>query len=306
MAATTVSSLLKSYYYLAKPGIVRGNAITATAGFFLAYNNAGSASNATFDTGLLLATVGGLSLVIASACVSNNYIDRDIDKQMARTKQRSLATGTIPDRNAIAYATVLGLLGSAVLGIYTNYLTLALAVFGFLAYVALYGIAKRRTVHGTVIGSISGAVPPVVGYTAVAGQIDTAAILLFLILVVWQMPHFYAIAMYRAKDYAAANIPVLPVVQGMPAARRQILLYIIAFTVIAPLLTVFGYTGLTYMIVSILLGLTWLGLGLRNGLRNGLRTSSADIIGWARRMFLYSLLVITILCIAITFDGFLP
>ncbi len=287
--------MLKSYYYLAKPGIIRGNAITAIAGFFLAYNNSGGAL---FDVGLFIATIGGLSLVIASACVSNNYIDRDIDRLMIRTKQRSMVTGKISDRNALAYATLLGLLGTAVLGIYTNYLTLALALLGFVAYVALYGIAKRRTVHGTAIGSISGAVPPVVGYTAVAGQIDMAALLLFLILITWQMPHFYAIAMYRAKDYAAANVPVLPVVQGMPAARRQILLYIIAFTVIAPSLTVFGYAGLTYMIVSILLGLTWFG--------SGLKTPSTDIIGWARRMFLYSLLVISILCVAISFDGFLP
>ncbi len=290
--------MLKSYYYLAKPGIIRGNVITAIAGFFLAYNNADSPM---FDIGLLVATIAGLSLVIGSACVSNNYLDRDIDSRMSRTKERSLVTGTITASNAIGYAIVLGLFGCSILGIYTNFLTLALALFGFLAYVVLYSIAKRHSVHGTAVGSISGAVPPVVGYTAVAGQIDTAALLLFLILVAWQMPHFYAIAMYRAKDYAAANIPVLPVVQGMSAARRQILLYIIAFTAVAPLLTVFGYTGLTYMIVSILLGITWLGLGLK--------TSSADIAaitGWARRMFVYSLLVISILCVSITFDGFLP
>lgn len=295
MATATVSSLLKSYYYLTKPGIVRGNAITAIAGFFLAYNNI---NGVTFDSSLLLATVGGLSLIIASACVCNNYIDRDIDKRMSRTKKRPLATRTIPARNALTYAAALGLIGVVILSMYTNYLTLSLAIFGFLAYVLLYGIAKRRSVHGTAIGSISGAVPPVVGYTAVSGQIDTAAMLIFFILVVWQMPHFYAIAMYRAKDYANASIPVLPVVQGMPAARLQILLYVVAFTIIAPLLTVFGYTGLTYMIISLLLGLTWLGLGLRY--------DTADITGWARRMFRYSLIVISIICITLTFDGFLP
>jgi len=159
---------LKTYYYLTKPGIIRGNAVTAAAGFLLA-------AGLHPDLGLFLATLVGLSLIVASACVLNNCLDRRIDAAMARTQRRALVRGLVSTRAAIIYATILGLTGAALLAAFTNLLTLGLALFGLFAYVVLYGIAKRRTVHGTVVGSISGAVPPVVGYTAVTGSLDHGA-----------------------------------------------------------------------------------------------------------------------------------
>lgn len=281
-----------AYYRLTKPGIIRGNLVTATAGFFLA-------SKGHINLGLLLAVLSGTSLIIASACVFNNYIDRDIDRQMARTKARALVNGLINGRSALTYAIILGLIGLVTLWRYTNHLTLLVGLIGFVDYVVLYGITKRTSVWGTVVGSISGAVPPVAGYTAVANRIDAAAVILFLILVCWQMPHFYAIAMYRFDDYKRAKIPVLPVVKGMRAAKIQILLYIVAFMVSASLLTVFGYTGYTYLLVVILLSLLWLKLGIK-----GINQDKDTV--WGRKMFLFSLLVITLLSVVISLTVWLP
>ena len=285
-------SVIRAYYYLTKPGIIRGNAVVAAAGFLLA-------SKGHINLLVLLATLVGLSLVIGSSCVFNNYIDRGIDAKMSRTKRRALVTQSISVRSAIIYAVILGLIGSTVLALYTNLLTLGLALFGFFAYVVMYGIGKRRSVHGTVVGSISGALPPVVGYTAVTGRLDAGALILFLILVLWQMPHFYAIAIYRLDDYAAANIPVLPLAHGLRATKIQILVYIVAFILAAWSLSLFGYAGITYLVVSLALGAAWLALGLR-GFNN------ANDNDWARKMFRFSLVVITGLCVMVSLNSLLP
>ena len=131
---------------------------------------------------------------------------------MERTKDRALAAGRISGRAAIVYGTILGFVGFAVLVLHTNLLTAAIAAVGFFFYVFMYSLwFKRRSICGTVVGSIAGAVPPLVGYCAASNRFDAAAILLFFILAIWQMPHFFAIAIYRFNDYAAASIPVFPV-----------------------------------------------------------------------------------------------
>jgi protoheme IX farnesyltransferase len=257
------------------------------------------ASNGHFKVGLFIAMLGGLSLIIASACVFNNYIDRDIDKKMARTKNRALVSGDISGKNALIYSGGLGLAGSFILAVYTNWVTLGLALSGWFAYVVLYGVGKRRTVHGTVIGSISGAVPPVVGYCAVTNHLDSGALLLFLILVFWQMPHFYAIATYRLKDYAAAGIPVLPLKRGLRNTKIQIAAYIVAFIVACDLLYVFGYTGTTYLVVMTLLGLRWLGLAVQ-----GFKVKDNNL--WARKVFKFSLIVTLVFSVMISANAWLP
>ncbi len=241
--------------------------------------------------------LAGTSLIIASACVFNNFIDRDIDQLMERTKKRALVSGSISSASALIFGTIIGLLGALTLALFTNPLTVGIGLFGFVAYVAVYGYYKRRSVHGTLIGTISGAVPPVAGYAAVTNRLDSAALILFLILVFWQMPHFYGIAMYRLKDYAAAGIPVLPAKKGMAATKIQILLYIAGFTLACTMLTVLGYTGFGYLFISVLLGLSWLIYGLRE-----LKKAEAKL--WGRKMFLYSLIVILLLCVSISVDSF--
>jgi protoheme IX farnesyltransferase len=242
-----------------------------------------------------LVTLIGLSFVIASACVFNNYIDRGIDEKMARTKNRALVRKLISPRSAIIYGTILGLIGTLILFLYTNPLATFLALTGFFFYVVVYGIWKRRSVYGTLVGSISGAVPPVVGYCAVSNNFDIGAIIFFIILVLWQMPHFYAIAIYRRNDYAEASIPVLPVKKGIYTTKMHMLLYIAAFIVASIALTIFGLTGYVYLVVMSLLGLKWLLL-----CTEGFRAEDDDL--WARKMFKFSLIVITLLCLMIAVD----
>lgn len=280
--------MMKTYYMLTKPGIILGNAVTTAAGFALA-------SKWHIDYWLFLITLIGLSFIIASAGVFNNYIDRVMDAKMERTKNRALAKGLIPPLNALLFATFLGLLGALILTLYTNLLTVFVALFGFFIYLVLYAFWKYRSFYGTIIGSIAGAVPPVVGYCAASNHFDAGAFILFMILVLWQMPHFFAIAVYRFEDYTAASIPVLPVAKGMYITKVHMVLYIIAFTMTALMLTVIGYTGNVYFIVAILLGLTWLGLCI-----NGFKIKNDHM--WARQMFRFSLVVIMVLCLTMTVD----
>lgn len=284
--------MLRAYYQLIKPGIIRGNVITTIGGFLLG-------ANGNVNLWLLLATVAGLSGVIASACVVNNYLDRSIDEKMKRTKSRALVTGVISLKSALVFAAILGIAGLGILIVYTNPLTSIIALFGFIAYVVLYGIAKRKTVYGTIIGSISGAVPIVVGYTAATRSLDALALLLFAILVVWQMPHFYAIALYRLNDYKAAKLPVLPAVKGGRVAKIRSLVYIAAFIIATTSLTLLGYTGITYLIVMLIVGVAWLVIGARD-----YRTLKDE--KWGRSVFGFSLLVIGVFSLMISIDTLLP
>ncbi len=283
---------LKTYYQLTKPGIIYGNSLPALGGFFLA-------SKGHIHVRIGFSMIVGLALIIGSACVCNNYLDRSIDKHMARTKQRALVQGLVRPRSALIYAAALGCLGALILIFGTNLLTTAIALAGMFAYVVLYAIGKRRSVHGTEIGSLSGAVPPAVGYCAASNHLDLGALLLFLILVCWQMPHFYAIAMYRSKDYAAAGIPVLPLKLGARATKIAILIYIVAFTLAAVALTVTGYAGYSYLVVMILLGVVWLERGLK-----GLHTADND--RWARGMFGFSLITLLAFSVMISLNSILP
>lgn len=280
--------MIKTYFSLTKSGIIFSNIITAAGGFFLASKNH-------IDFALFLATLTGLSCIIASACVFNNYIDRDIDQKMDRTKNRALVKKLIPKGHAIIFAVLLLIVGTLILARYTNLLTVSLALAGFFFYVVVYGIWKRRSVYGTVIGSLSGAVPPIVGYCSVMNRFDNAALILFMILVLWQMPHFYAIAIYRLKDYSSASIPVLPVKKGIKTTQVHMFFYIIAYTLMTLMLSVFGYTGLIYLVVSLLLGLIWLVLCIK-----GFTTKNTTI--WARRMFTVSIIVLVVLFLVISVD----
>lgn len=277
--------MFKTYFSLTKPGIIFGNVVTTLAGFFLA-------SKGHVNMLLLAETLTGISFVIASACVFNNYIDRGIDVKMTRTKNRALASNVISARYALIYAIMLGLLGFYLLTIYTNMLTVLLGFLAFFDYIVLYGIAKRKSIHGTLIGSISGSIPPVAGYTAVSNHLDMASLLLFAILTTWQMPHFYAIAIYRLHDYAAAGLPVLPVKQGIAKTKIHMLVYLIAFIIVSLLLTFMRFTGYLYFFVALVLGVAWLGLGMRGF---GTKHDTA----WARHMFVFSLITISLLSITI-------
>lgn len=280
--------MIRTYYLLTKPGIIMGNLITTVSGFALA-------SRGHIDGWLFLATLIGLGGVIASACVFNNYIDRDLDKKMTRTKHRALVKGLISGQSAIVFAIILGILGIATLAIYTNLLAVFVAAIGFFIYVALYSFWKTHSTYATAIGSVAGAIPPVVGYCAVSNQFDMGAALLFIILVLWQMPHFFSIAMYRLHDYTAASIPVMPVKKGSRATKVRMLVYVIGFMIASLLLIPFGYTGYVYMGTAFVLGSAWIYLTIKG-------FKSEDDVLWARKMFRLSLVIITLLCIMISVD----
>lgn len=271
------SSIFKTYLKLTKPGIIFGNAVNAIGGFLLA-------SKGSFDLLLMLKMLFGLSLVIASGCVSNNYIDRDTDKKMTRTKNRPFPKSQVLPRDALIFSAVLGSAGVLFLAAYTNYLAAGAALFGLFVYVMLYSFIKYFSTHGTLIGSVAGAMPPVIGYVAVSGRIDIGALFIFTIIALWQMPHFFAISIYRLKDYAAAGIPVLPVKRGVHRTKVQIILYLIAF------LGVIGAFMLehNYLIAAEILGVFWLVYAVK-----GFRVENDA--KWARKMFVYSLIIVMVI-----------
>ncbi|WP_334107309.1 heme o synthase [Methylobacillus sp.] len=280
---------MKQYLLLTKPGIIFGNLISVAGGFFLA-------SRGDIDFPLFLATAIGISLVIASGCVLNNYIDRDIDSKMERTRNRALVQGLVPARNAVIYGCLLGIAGFALLYTATNMLTVWLSLFGFAIYVGAYSLyLKRHSVYGTLIGSLSGAAPPVIGYCAVSNEFDMGAWILLVIFSIWQMPHSYAIAIFRLKDYTAAAIPVLPVKKGILATKKHIVLYIVAFIIATIMLTLSGYTGNQFLVVAGVISVYWLGLALA-----GYKTSNDQ--RWAKKLFMFSIITITALSVMMSID----
>lgn len=244
---------------------------------------------------LLTATLVGTSLVIAAACVFNNCLDRGIDQKMSRTAHRALVTGQVSVRAAIVFGMILAVSGEAILLWRVNQLTAWVGLAGFLAYIGLYSYAKRHSHHGTLVGTISGATPPVAGYAAASNHLDAAAWMLFVILVCWQMPHFYAIAMYRLKDYKAAVLPVLPITKGLKRTRLEIRLYIVGFVLANLLLATKGYASYTFATIMGLLALGWLARSFRH----------LPDAKWGKGMFLYSLLVIMLFSIGLSLDSFL-
>lgn len=284
--------MIRAYYQLTKPGIIYGNLLTAAGGFLFGFG--GSLAMVSF-----VALLAGTALVIGSACVVNNYLDRKLDAKMARTKKRALVDGTISPRAALTFAAVLGLLGFLILLLGTNTTTMVIGTIGYVDYLVLYTFWKRRSTVGTLVGSISGATPVVAGYTAATGHFDGGALILFLIMVIWQMPHFYAIATFRRNDYAAAGLPVLPVKKDAATVKRRIVVYIITYLVAVSALSVFNHAGFTYLIVMLALGLNWLRLGVQG-------FHAKDDVAWARRMFGFSLVVLLGFSVLIALDAWLP
>lgn len=281
--------MIKKFIYLTKPGIIFGNLVSVLGGFFLA-------SQGNIDLWLLLVALVGTSLVVASGCVVNNIIDQDIDQKMDRTKNRALVKKTISAQVAFVYATILGIVGFGSLYIWTNTLAVAFAALGFVVYAGLYSLyLKRHSTHQTIIGSISGACPPVIGYCVARGAIDSGAIVLFIMFCFWQMPHSFGIAIYRLNDYAAANIPILPVKKGILATKIQSLIYIVLFTMTGLALYMLDYVGIIYLIIFSALCAYWLFLSIK-----GFKAENDQL--WAKKFFLFSVLLITIFSITISLD----
>ncbi|MCY9240747.1 heme o synthase [Bacillus spizizenii] len=276
----------KDFLSLIKIGIVNSNLITTFTGMWLALHISGLSFLGNINTVLL--TLIGSSLIIAGSCAINNWYDRDIDHVMERTKVRPTVTGKIQPNQALWSGILLVALGLIML-LMTTVMAAVIGFIGVFTYVVLYTMwTKRRYTINTVVGSVSGAVPPLIGWTAVEGNIGVVAWVLFMILFIWQIPHFLALAIKKTEDYRAANIPMLPVLYGFEVTKRQIIVWVAC---LMPLPFFLGSLGLPIVILGLLLNIGWLILGLM-----GFR--SKNIMKWATQMFVYSLNYMTIYFVA--------
>lgn len=290
-ATTPQIPLWREYLILTKPGIIRSNLFTMIGGFWLA-----AQANLADRWLLLLIVTMGTSLVMASACVFNNYFDRDRDHLMERTQKRPLVTGRISPAQVLLFAILLGISGLAVFLIAQLWLAALWALAGMFVYIVVYTLwLKRTSTHSTLIGGISGSVPPVIGYVAVTESMDPAAWALFLILFIWQPPHFFALAIRRVEEYRAANFPLLPVVKGIPITKIQMIIYIVLMVPCLLLLYAYHYNGTLYLIGSLLLTLVWLIWAIA-----GLFVKQETI--WARNIFLYSIAYLILIFVLIMVD----
>ena len=287
------TSMLKDFLALIKIGIVNSNLITTFTGVWLALHFNGSRFLESIDT-ILFALIGS-SLIIAGSCSLNNFYDRDIDHLMKRTKARPTVTGKIHPNWVAALGIFLVVLGI----LFLLLTTISAAVIGFIgvfSYVGLYTMwTKRLYVSNTIVGSISGAVPPLIGWAAIDGNLSPIAWALFLIMFVWQPPHFYALAMRRVEEYRAAGIPMLPVVKGFKTTKNHIVLWVIA---LLPLPLLLQSLGTPFLVLATALNIGWLVLGLYG-------YKMKDDVKWARFMFIYSLQYLTIMFVAMVIVTFI-
>lgn len=268
----------RDYYFMTKPGIVRANVMTATAGYLLY-------GFVSFVIWRFFGTLAGIALLIAGACVLNNYFDRRIDAHMSRTKKRALVTGSVQPGHALLFAGVLEVVGFVLLWTCSNAATVLLGAIAVVSYVGAYTWSKRHTWHGTLIGSIPGALPPAAAYIAASGGPDAVAIVLFLVMIAWQMPHFYAIAIFRKNDYVAAHIPVMSTVKTMRTTKMFIVAYMILFAALSLCLPLYAGNNNVYMAVMTMTSLGWLVVGLQ-----GFRATDNE--RWAKKVFGSSLVVL--------------
>ena len=269
---------IRAYYRLTKPGIVYGNTIHVFAGFLLAFR-----SGLTLQA--LVGAMAGVSLVIASACVANNILDRNIDAHMKRTKKRAMVTGVVSIPIALAYAAVLGIVGFGTLYIMTNILTVLLGVVAYIWYVVIYGYAKRTTWLSTIIGTVPGALPVMAGYTAVTNVADATAWGLFIMLVLWQLPHFYAIAIMRKDEYKDAKLPIIT--DKWPVSVVRVHLIVTAWLYLASVLYLGVVTRAFHPVAMILLAgliLYWIWFMT-------IRYYGLEERQWAKKAFLLSLVM---------------
>ena len=241
----------------------------------------------------------GIALAAGSAAAFNHVLDRRIDAYMARTRGRPLPTGTLDHRQAIVFATVLGIASMLVLVLLVNTLTAVLTFASLIGYAVLYTVwLKRATPQNIVIGGAAGAAPPVLGWAAVTNTVDPHALLLFLIIFAWTPPHFWALAIARRSDYAKAGIPMLPVTHGVEFTRLHVLLYtiILALVTLMPWLT--GMSGLIYLLAALILNTRFLVHAVR------LKLTRRDDL--PMRVFRFSISYLMWLFLALLVDHYLP
>jgi len=252
-----MSGIASQYLELTKPRVVLLIVFTAVIGMFLAVPGM-------VPLQPLIAGTAGIWLAAASAAAINHLIDQRIDKVMARTSQRPLATGTLKPMQVFVFAVVLGALSMTILIAFVNPLTAALTFASLIGYAVVYtAYLKRATPQNIVIGGAAGAAPPVLGWAAVTGSVHPYALLLFLIIFIWTPPHFWALAIFRRDDYSRAQVPMLPVTHGVVYTRWHVLYYTILLVVVTVLPYLTGMSGLFYLGGALVLGAGFLYYAIR-------------------------------------------
>ncbi|MCA9666290.1 MAG: heme o synthase [Myxococcales bacterium] len=291
--ATSIRAVLPELWALTKPGIVTMCLVTTAAGLWLA-----SMLRPEMALGALkvIAALFGTAAAVGAANALNMYLERDGDRLMQRTRTRPLPAGRLHPRVALVFGLALGAVALVVLAALVNPLSALLAALALDTYVLLYTPLKRRTWLAVFVGAVPGAMPPLIGWTAVTASVDAPGMALLLVLVLWQLPHFFAIALYRAAEYKKAGIKVLPNERNADAARLQSIFYSALLLPASLVLVPYGVAGAAYLVVAGLAGALMLG-----GATYDLRAVRGN--RGARRFFLVTLLYLPLLTIALVLDA---
>jgi len=281
-------TVLADLWSLTKPGITRLVLVTTGVGFYLG-------ASGSLDLVLLFHVLLGTGLLAGGTNALNQYAERRADARMKRTNRRPLPAGRLQASTALVFSSGISAAGAVYLVALVNLLTAALGVASLLIYIFIYTPLKRRTWLCTIVGAVPGAIPPMMGWTAATGRLDALAWVLFGIVFLWQMPHFFAIGWMYRQDYARAGFPMLPVVdEDGKRTSRQIIIYTVTLVAVSLLTTVMGLTGAIYFVGASTLGLAFLVLGFALAAR---RTGPS-----ARRLFLGSVLYLPVLLVLMVVD----
>ncbi|MET0679414.1 MAG: heme o synthase [Burkholderiales bacterium] len=284
---------LRQFLELTKPRVVSLIVFCAVIGMFLAVP-AGS----WIALDLLLAATAGIALVAGAAAAVNCLVEQKIDAVMARTRARPLPRGELSSAATLVFAGVVGGAGLWLLYKFVNPLTMWLTAATFVGYAVLYTvILKPLTPQNIVIGGASGAMPPVLGWAAVTGQVAPEALLLFLIIFAWTPPHFWSLALYRAEEYARAGLPMLPVTHGRKFTQLHVLLYTLILAAASVMPFVYGMSGWLYLATAVVLGAVFIAYAVR------IYVEYSDAL--ARRTFRYSIVYLAALFAALLVDHYL-
>ena len=293
-AAGAGASRWEQYHALTKPKVVQLIVFCAFIGMVLAVPGVPGWQ----DWGRMLAACAGIWLVAAAAAAFNCLVERSIDARMKRTAWRPTARGELSHSQALLFSALLCAAGAAILLLAVNALTLWLTLATFIGYAVIYTLVlKPLTPQNIVIGGASGAMPPVLGWAAMTGQVGHEALLLFLIIFLWTPPHFWALALYRVEDYRRAGLPMLPVTHGNAFTRLQVFLYTLVLFAGCLLPFVVGMSGYVYLFAAVILGLGFCGYGW------ALLRNYSDAL--ARKTFRFSLIHLSLLFAALLVDHYL-
>jgi len=289
-ALALAESRFRQFFALTKPRVVSLIVFCAVIGMFLAVPGLPPAD-------IVFAATLGIALVAGAAAAINCLVEQKIDAVMQRTRGRPLPRGELTSAQTLVFASVVGGAGLWVLYRYVNPLTMWLTLATFVGYAVIYTVLlKPATPQNIVIGGASGAMPPVLGWAAVANEVAPEALLLFLIIFIWTPPHFWALALYRTQDYAKAGLPMLPVTHGSLYTRLQIVLYTFALVAVSLLPCAIRMSGLLYFVAALVLGVIFLAYALRLYFRY-----SDDL---ARATFRYSIVYLAAIFSALLVDHY--